>query len=623
MCIRDSFNDTKVIDDVGAYRSLLVRWLLEITIMFELHKTSAGQRRKYPRILDDEDFCALTEMEPPGSVSDEDQVDKPRTTSQWKAIFKRRLDKARESKVDTGLPLFRNISLLSEMLKLGAADQTLLAFSAALILFPLFRSCIASINLAVSNQLLHRILARLSGLKETDFQAATSDSGVLISSGLVKVANGTVDLENKVILFKGIANAMLASNASTEELTSRFLKRAALPTLKLDNFPHLATDTSILLKYLQKAISSRATGVNILLYGKPGVGKSEYVQVLAAALGVELYEIAFADIDGDPIKGADRLQAFVFCQNLLSRNENALLIFDEIEDVFPGGNSFARLFGSDEGTDTVGKAWINRSIERNQVPAMWVSNRINQIDTAFLRRFDYSVQFPTPPASVRLSIAQHHLGCFEPPISWLERIAASEDLTPGQLERAAKVARLTGNESSSETLKMIERVLERSSYLLNTKNIPGRVLPKTGYSLDFLNTDVDITAVIAGLKRRASGSFCFYGPAGTGKSELARHIADNIGRPYLLRRASDILDKYVGESEKNIAAMFSEARQQDAVLVLDEADSFLADRNDAQRSWEVTQVNELLTQIESFEGVFICTTNLMDRLDAQSVFSGQ
>lgn len=65
--------------------------------------------------------------------------------------------------------------------------------------------------------------------------------------------------------------------------------------------------------------------------------------------------------------------------------------------------------------------------------------------------------------------------------------------------------------------------------------------------------------------------------------------------------------------------MFAEARTQEAVLVLDEADSFLADRRDAQRSWEITQVNELLTQMEAFNGIFICTTNLMKKLDQASL----
>jgi len=130
-----------------------------------------------------------------------------------------------------------------------------------------------------------------------------------------------------------------------------------------------------------------------------------------------------------------------------------------------------------------------------------------------------------------------------------------------------------------------------------------------------------VTGYLSGVLRdRTRGSnILFYGPAGTGKTELARHIADAIGKPMLVRRASDILSMCVGGSEKNIARMFADARQQDAVLVLDEADSFLADRRGAQHSWEVTQVNELLTQMEAFDGVFVCTTNLMAALDPASL----
>lgn len=68
-------------------------------------------------------------------------------------------------------------------------------------------------------------------------------------------------------------------------------------------------------------------------------------------------------------------------------------------------------------------------------------------------------------------------------------------------------------------------------------------------------------------------------------------------------------------AERNIARMFDEARRQGAVLLVDEADSLLRERRHAQRSWEVTQVNEMLTQMESFRGVFIASTNLMETLD--------
>ena len=61
--------------------------------------------------------------------------------------------------------------------------------------------------------------------------------------------------------------------------------------------------------------------------------------------------------------------------------------------------------------------------------------------------------------------------------------------------------------------------------------------------------------------------------------------------------------------------MFSEARSEGAVLLLDEADNFLRSREGANQRWEVTETNELLVQMERFGGVFLCATNLLDTLD--------
>lgn len=83
----------------------------------------------------------------------------------------------------------------------------------------------------------------------------------------------------------------------------------------------------------------------------------------------------------------------------------------------------------------------------------------------------------------------------------------------------------------------------------------------------------------------------------------------------MVKRASDILSPYVGVAEKNMAKMFQDAADEGAVLLLDEADTFLQDRKGAQRSWEISEVNEMLTQMESFEGIFIASTNLMSSLD--------
>lgn len=139
------------------------------------------------------------------------------------------------------------------------------------------------------------------------------------------------------------------------------------------------------------------------------------------------------------------------------------------------------------------------------------------------------------------------------------------------------------------------------------------------YDLRFIHTDVDVEAIIKGLAKNPNARICLYGVAGSGKSAYGRYIAQSLNLPYILRSGSDLLDKYVGGTEKNIAQAFEEAKANNAVLIFDEVDSFLQDREGANRSWEITQVNEMLVQMENFDGIFIATTNLINNLDKASL----
>ena len=111
----------------------------------------------------------------------------------------------------------------------------------------------------------------------------------------------------------------------------------------------------------------------------------------------------------------------------------------------------------------------------------------------------------------------------------------------------------------------------------------------------------------------------FYGPPGTGKSELARYIAEQLDRELIVKRASDLLNAYVGATEQLIRRAFEEAEREEAVLVLDEADTLLFSRDRAVRSWEISFTNEFLTQMERYRGILICTTNRMTDLDQASI----
>jgi SpoVK/Ycf46/Vps4 family AAA+-type ATPase len=143
----------------------------------------------------------------------------------------------------------------------------------------------------------------------------------------------------------------------------------------------------------------------------------------------------------------------------------------------------------------------------------------------------------------------------------------------------------------------------------------------THYSLANLNLDGKFTAdqILQALKKRPRGTVLAFGLPGAGKTALAEFMAVELDLPIIKRRASDILSKWLGDSEKNIAGMFNEAEEEGAILFLDEADSFLRDRALARAEWNVTQVNELLQQMERFPGIFIAATNLFRDIDAAAM----
>jgi len=111
----------------------------------------------------------------------------------------------------------------------------------------------------------------------------------------------------------------------------------------------------------------------------------------------------------------------------------------------------------------------------------------------------------------------------------------------------------------------------------------------------------------------------FYGPPGTGKSELARYIANYLNREIIIKRASDFLDMYIGETEKKIREAFEEAENENQILIIDEVDTMLSSRGQAHRSWEISRTNEFLTQMERYRGILICTTNRLKGLDEASI----
>jgi SpoVK/Ycf46/Vps4 family AAA+-type ATPase len=389
----------------------------------------------------------------------------------------------------------------------------------------------------------------------------------------------------------------------------------------------VAQDAQVLCQLLARAVERGEVGVNILLYGPPGTGKTELARVVAQAAGLKLFEVEHADREGHSLSGRDRYRSLQIAQAFLKGSAQAALLFDEVEDVFPPLSMEAAQFmaraeqtGARASQSVSGKAWVNQILETNPVPTLWVTNRIEQIDPAFRRRFAYHLELTSPPPGAREQLVRKVLAEHVVTEGLVARLSARQDLTPAQIHTAVRFAALAQAEDTPLDA-LIERQLAHADQALGRTRQATQAAAVTQYSLDLLNVDSrhEVPRIVQALQARGHGSLCFHGPPGSGKSALAAHIADALGKPLRIRQASDLVSKYVGETEQNMAAMFADAEREGAVLLLDEADSFLQDRRGAQRHYEVTEVNEMLQGMERFGGIFICTTNLMDQLDAAAL----
>lgn len=457
------------------------------------------------------------------------------------------------------------------------------------------------------------ILSACLGRDNGEIRNALSPTGTLTESGIIdfRIGRGWHFLDVLDVL-SCIKEEIHFEHADSLTYFRDRLIRPESPRLAVTDFPHVRRDVEILTRYLVNSVTAKRRGVNILIHGKPGTGKSEFVRMIAAKLSMNLLEVAVSRRDGTVLDADQRFRAFRLGQSLLRKASGQLMLFDEVEDVFQE---------SDRGPQTASnrsqrKAWVNRLLENNPVPSFWITNNTWVIDRAFLRRFDYVLELDVPPRSVRSRVLDNYLAEFPVSEGWKRKMAEHEGLVPAIVERAARVVHpLRDTVSQLELERSLSQVLGNTLEVMGLPREPKNWANGGAYRLDVLNADCDMEQVKEGLMAHHEGSVCLYGPPGTGKTAFGRYLAEVLDRPLLVKRASDILSPWIGETEMNMAKMFRQAYEEEAILLLDEADSFLRDRQGAQRSWEVTEVNEMLTQMESFEGIFIASTNLMTSLD--------
>ena len=518
--------------------------------------------------------------------------------------LKNRLEILEKSQISCELKdLEHNLNLLQENLGLNSAERDILRFVAIMYNYEVISNACSLLG-DLNNIQATKAISKILNLRFGDVQKAFRKDGIFAKTSIIKLENNVHNLKYKIdVINNNFMCDLFVECKSIDEIFESAIKPCSKTNLTTKNYPHIKEDVKILLSFLKNATRKKQKGVNVLLYGSAGTGKTELSKVIASELNLKLYEVAYDDGD----RYADecqRLRSYCLAQNVLSAGSN-LLMYDEAEDIFNTNNDEKRQYG---------KAFINRSLETNEVPTIWITNNILDMDEAVVRRFNLAIEIGIPTEDVRAKIIKKYSeNLIDSKL--VKKLAKNRFVAPAVVSNASLVV---SNLNTKDKNKAFERVINNTLKAQGYEEIrdynPRDDLPSS-YDPNFVNSDCDLNELMQGIKANKNARICLYGVPGTGKSAYAKFIAKSLKKPIIIKKGSDLLSMFVGGTEKNIALAFKEAKEKHAVLVFDEVDSFLQDRSMAARSWEITQVNEMLVQMESFDGIFIATTNLIDNLD--------
>jgi SpoVK/Ycf46/Vps4 family AAA+-type ATPase len=505
-------------------------------------------------------------------------------------------------------PTDGNVEILSSLLSLSAAEREFVLLGAACANGTVGRSPFSFID---TNPRLFKCLETVCGAKATEALSMFQPNRALVRSGLFHGLQSGCSHDFDDILRLSLTGERLLCTpfSGPTEMSAAVLTPLQAPPEPTNlEWPHLETEKALVRSALATACDTRATGFNVLIFGPPGTGKTEFSRALIAEIGGTGFAISHADDNGDEASRLQRLASLRLSQTFAGQQSRPILVVDEAEDIFPGDHQhpLSRLLGPHVNS----KAWMNHLLESNAHPVIWISNEVRQLDPAYLRRFAFCLEFPETPYSLRRRIAEERLqglGCSQEAI---QAVAKRPHTEPAVLTAAARFVRMSADSGVSPDIA-IQAVLDGQNRALGRQAHPQIPKRATRFDLSYLNIAGNVTPprLLSGLTADTAAALLFSGPPGTGKTQFAAELASRLGRHLVVRTASDINSKWYGESEGNVAQMFQGCDPKTEVLFLDEAEVLLAARSAGTHRADRAVTAEFLRWLEVFQGIFICATN--------------
>ncbi|ALZ75386.1 ATP-binding protein [Rheinheimera sp. F8] len=500
-----------------------------------------------------------------------------------------------------------NANFLIECLSLPANALELVTFILVLNAHAPLRHMLSAVE---ANDLHDQLEISLCEQLAIDVDQAREVVKTLFGFGLLKDMNlmHPSDLEIPEHLRMQLRKTKISSK---EELLSAVLIESDAAAFNINEFPHI--NSNLVCNYLENAVLAELTGINVLFYGPPGVGKSEFARALSDHLSRYLFEVRavsikdgqFTDDERAPKIDKQRVSYLQFINQMLNANNQSMLLIDECESLFISADL------------QYSKEQLHRLLEKNNVPSIWITNHVECIEESFLRRFKLVLEFPQPTRQMVQSLATEAFAGLKVSNKFVQQLVPTANLSHALIANAAHVAKTIGSKGK-EAEQIIMDVVESSLRAADLWNDEPSYQQALDFDITLLNIKqaaAELEQIRYAIERNEPIRVLLSGPAGTGKTAFAHYLAQQCQRDINRVKCSDVLDKYVGESEKNVARLFQTAHRDKQILLLDEVDSLLSSRERLHNQYEIQLVNELLTQMECFTQPLFAATNFDSLLD--------
>jgi len=372
----------------------------------------------------------------------------------------------------------------------------------------------------------------------------------------------------------------------------------------------------------------KLAGVMALVSGPRGVGKSSCVRAIAGECGASLIEMDCPRLSAMPIPEAAEVLRVAFSQAAL---EQAWLLFDACDRLFRDPPADSPFTDQPTLTGVLCDEWMRRPVigwltcesldslspmlrdrlmfrhdlkplDRKTSEMVWQLNCPDEVELDLDVDFSaLATTFPLSGRAIQSALTLATMGSKDPVLRQSTLVeAASLQHVPG----LGVMARRTFVHRSREDLLLPGPIAAQVDEIIETERVRERVLHEWG---------------LGGRMQKGLGIVCLFdGEPGTGKTLTAEVIASELALPLYMVNVANVVSKWIGETEKNLQAIFDEAQKGRCVLLFDEADALFSRRTEVSRSvdrYANMEVSLLLQVIEAYPGLVILTTNLKEAMD--------